>query len=179
MYLLNYYALLFQRPATTHELLLVLDDAAASAEAAGATAKGDGGTAVLPCKGEAERPKFKQPLTVAGCIDSSCSSLLVSPPPPMRVLPSGGQSSAYAALKAMNAGDLGADGPSGALLIRTDKKGPEAVNCSSKYFALFPAAATASQGLSSLPPQSTAERHPAAAVGPLSLDSKVVTTEVC
>ena len=164
----------FQRPATTHELFLELDDAAV-----GATAKADGGCTVQPPKGEEDRPKFRQqPLTVAG-IDSSCSTLVVSPPPPMRVFSSGGQSSAYAALKAMNADDpRAAGGLSGAHLIRTDKKGLEGVSASSKYLSLFPAASTASQGLSSLPHQSTVGRHPAAAEGPPSLDSIVVTTEV-
>ena len=167
-------------------MFLELDDASAAA-AAGATDKavGVGGSTAVQSsqKGEDDwRHKFNQPLAVAGGggIDSSCSTLLASPPPPMRVLSSGGQSSAYAALKAMNADDdLKAGCLSGAHLIRTDKKGLEAVSSSSKYFTLFPAASTASQGLSSLPPQSTVERNPAAAEGPPSLDSKVGTTEVC
>ena len=176
-------------------MLLELDGAsAAAATAAGAGATDEavwGSAAVQPSQeGEKDlRPKFNQPLTIAGGggrgggggggIDSSCSTLLASPPPPMRVLSSGGQSSAYAALKAMNADDdLKAGGLSGAHLIRTDKKGLEAVGSSSKYFTLFPAAApTASQGFSSLPPQSTVERNPAAAEGPPSLDSKVGTTQ--
>ena len=124
-----------------------------------------------PRKGEdGERPtSVKQPpLTVAG-MDSSCSSLLVSPPPPMRVFTSGGQSSAYAALKSLNADD---DlGHSGAHLVRRDTRGPD----SPRYFAVVPAH---SQGMSSLPPQPTVERNPAAVEGPPSLTSKMVTSEV-
>ena len=132
-----------------------------------------------PRKGEdGERGTGKPPpLTVAG-MDSSCSSLLVSPPPPMRVFSSGGQSSAYAALKSLNADDE--RGLSGAHLVRTDKKGPEGVvvGSSPRYFALLPDAPAHSQGLSSLPPQLTVERNPAAAEGPPSLTSKIVTSEV-
>ena len=173
---------IFKRPATTHELMLDLDDVPASAEAtAGAAAKADDDSAVQPAKSEDHgRRSLKQPMTIAAGIDSSCSTLLASPPPPMRVLSSGGQSSAYAALKAMNADDeQRASGLSGALLIRTDKRAPEGVNSASKYFTSFPSTSAAPQGLSSLPSQPTVARNPAAGEGPPSLDSKIVNNEVC
>ena len=182
--------LVFQRPATTHELLL--------GDATGELAE----SAVWLHAGEAvemsKQSVVKEPLPVSaanGCgggggggMDSSCSSLLVSPPPPMRaLLPSGGQSSAYAALKAMNPCDLQA----GAHLVRTDKKGAEPLftSSSAKHFSLFPGAAPTStemcrpsappQGPSSLPIPSATERQSAAAAaaerGPASLDSKIIT----
>ena len=158
--------------------MLELDGAQAPAAIGGAvaTAKPDGETALQPPrKGEdGERPtSVKQPpLTVAG-MDSSCSSLLVSPPPPMRVFSSGGQSSAYAALKSLNADD---DlGHSGAHLVRRDARGPEGVGSSPRYFAV---PAHSQERMSSLPPQPTVERNPAAVEGPPSLTSKMVTSEV-
>ena len=160
--------------------MLELDGAQAPAAVGGAvaTAKPDGETALQPPrKGEdGERPtSVKQPpltMTVAG-MDSSCSSLLVSPPPPMRVFSSGGQSSAYAALKSLNADD---DlGHSGAHLVRRDTRGTEGVVGSSPRYFAVPAH---SQGMSSLPPQPTVERNPAAVEGPPSLTSNMVTSEV-
>ena len=182
-------ALVFQRPATTHELLI--------GDATGELAE----SAVWLRTGEtaemAKKPEIKEPFPEAaapggGGIDSSCSSLPVSPPPPMRaLLSSGGQSSAYAALKAMNPCDLQA----GAHLVRTDKKGVEPLltsSSSSKHFSLFSIAGAAPtstemcrplappQGPSSLTIQPAAQRQSAAAtaaaaMGPASLDSKVIT----
>ena len=156
--------------------MLELDGAQAPAAVGGAvaTAKPDGDTAAATRKGEdGERPTTVKPppLTVAG-MDSSCSSLLVSPPPPMRVFSSGGQSSAYAALKSLNADDD--RGHSGAHLVRRDTRGLEGAGSSPRYFALLPDA----PAHSSLPPQPTVERNPAAAEGPPSLTSKMVTSEV-